>query len=878
MMRRYRTMLGAGICWLLGIAAAGGVMLEKEALTFDGRNALPAFALRQPLAGTFTVQLKLRLRAWPADGKEEFSRTSPAGVVLLQGRPEAGECLIRVLGKRLQLHLRGSAAKGQGATARAELPLGEWVRLALVHTGAETVLYADGAAVAALPVPPGAGSWSRIAAGQELGGIRLLQGEIRELRVIDRALSAAEVKRAFRESGAESHLPEAREQPPLQLPYPALKVAADVSHPIAGTIARTAEIVPWSGPGARDLLVSGAGRFHGHRVMLYRNLNRDRDGVPVFDSGESIGLAGRDFQALRRPDGGFDLIASGEGTPFPGQLVFYRNTGKPGAPKFGSSLPISVGNRPYCQAFGELAPRGWVIGDLDGDGVPDLVAAAADPEEWNRNAPDGVSFFNGREAENSGPGRGYDIAGKWLGEECRYRFFWAKGEPDGEAFRFGEPKPILARDTVMPLQWKTYPPAPAPALLRLDGVPHLIVAGDVDRLLAMPIFPDGAAMRCGSAADLLRERSMTENYWIESLRAADLDGDGHQELIAAGNPGRITVYRGRRPGDFTEAGSALQRGGLVETDTLVTPARGDWDGDGVPDLITGDASGYLIFWPGTADPLVYGAPVHLRENGCIVHHQAGPSGSIQGYHEKRWGYLQPTIGDWDGDGRNEIVTNDIRGEVKLYRPVAGRPGEVRSEPFLFRGKPLPAAWRVRPAILPARYGFGGENRAVLLFLDWDGDLAAAVPARSGSTEIARIVKLSDASGKPIRLCGVRGHWGRAKLAVSDWDGDGVWDLLWGHNLGVYREIWPKHLSRPKGAVPCLFRNVGSNAAPRFGGLQELEQANGERFHFHTHNSSVFPTDLDGDGREDLIVGAEDGKIYWFGRDGLRIRREPAQER
>ena len=72
-------MLGAGICWLLGIAAAGGVMLEKEALTFDGRNALPAFALEQPLAGTFTIQLKLRLRAWPADGKEEFSRTSPAG-------------------------------------------------------------------------------------------------------------------------------------------------------------------------------------------------------------------------------------------------------------------------------------------------------------------------------------------------------------------------------------------------------------------------------------------------------------------------------------------------------------------------------------------------------------------------------------------------------------------------------------------------------------------------------------------------------------------------------------------------------------------------------------------------------------------------------
>lgn len=839
----------------------------RRFLKLDGTGTPPVLTLSEPLSGDFSVSCLIRLGAYPDDGREGFTETAPGTIVMLTGGPEDGEGMIRIYGKKAQLHYRGGAGKGVLTTAAFPLPLHEWLMLTLVRGRDSLQLYVDGIPAGTAEIAPQPGSFFRLTIGCGVKRGRRFHGDLAAITLHNRALTPTEVRGAFHAAGIVSHVKRDIDRRPLTLRYPVLTTTPGALSPIAGPPARTAEIVPWSGPDAHDLLVSGEPVF-GHRVIVYRNLNFLKDGSPVYDSGTSIELKGRDFKRLPRPDGTFDLMCSGDETPYgAGTLVFYRNTGCSGKPEFAAPIPLTVDGVALSESLPGLSVCGWNTGDLDGDGAPDLLLVAVRPGDWDRYRPDGVSFWDNSPNENQGPGRGYDFTGKWLGEESRYFLYWAKGEYTvGETPRFGTPRKLDFRIAGFPLQLKSYPPGPYPALCRSNGDNLLIVSGDVDRLWAFRLRPRGDTFLAEAPRELPRSRY---SYWNNSLRAHDFDGDGNDDLIMAGNPGRIVLLRNDGRGNFHEF-TAYQSGGPVTSDTLANPARGDWNGDGIPDLIVGDASGYLTYRPGTANPLVYEAPVFLRENGQIFHRTAGMTGSIQGPQESRWGYLQPTLGDWDGDGRNEIITNDIKGEMLLLRPT-DVPSEVSSTAFSLNGKPLPAAWRVRPAILSAKYNFMGKGVPVLLYLDCDGDLAAALPVRTGAVEIAESVKLCNVQGAPVRLCGIRGHWGRAKLAVVDFDRDGRWDLVWGHNASVYRDIWPDQARLPAGATLAFSRNVGSNAEPRFAAAREIVAKDGTRFNFRIHNSSLFPTDLDGDEITDFLVGAEDGKVYYFYGNNLKVK-------
>src|SRR5690606_33987977 len=116
--------------------------------------------------------------------------------------------------------------------------------------------------------------------------------------------------------------------------------------------------------------------------------------------------------------------------------------------------------------------------------------------------------------------------------------------------------------------------------------------------------------------------------------------------------------------------------------------------------------------------------VKLQSNGKIIHHQAGLTGSIQGPNEKRWGYVQPLVGDWDNDGLLDIVCNDITGNYVVYRNVgtSNSPQLAESVPLIYNGQPFKAAWRSKPAVVPHHYLQNNTGATPMVAINGNGIL------------------------------------------------------------------------------------------------------------------------------------------------------------
>jgi len=844
--------------------------VSGRALPLDERASHPAVDLPAPLSDRFAVALWANASRYPAGDAVKFDADSPVTLLTMRDAAKKPVGVLRLNARRLEFaYFDGREwIEVLGST---KLPKNHWFHYALTSDGSTLATYINGSAEVVAPVKLPI-TWSSIEVGR-WGDNRKFRGRIDELCVFA-SLSPAELSALIaRQNRSRVAVAEALPKSPRTHRYaahPLLRVGDDVVHPFSTALHMRGAAVPWTGPGRVDLLYAAEGRHFGTRTALYRALPRGPGEPPLYDAGETLtDLPGTMHQALRRGDGLFDLIAEGEFTPYnTSTLIYLKNTGKPGTPAFAEPRPVWIDGKNLRGAM-KGRPAGWHVGDVDGDGVEDLLvhevtfAAGANPDG---------SFWNGQEKVNQGKGRGYDIAGHWLGSRGTSKLMWGKGARDADgSLSFAALRIVHQGYPGYPgfaVQWKAAAGDRATCLMTFAGRTHVVISGDIDALLALPLHAEGGELYAGDAANLLADDArLKHTYYPTRLMPVDLDGDGQLELLIDGNPARLAVLRGDAPGNFVELDPAEMRGGPIGVDTLANPCRFDWNGDGSPDLIVGDSSGFLTFWPGTDDPLVYGEPVYMRDPAGVIQHQAGHTGSIQGPTERRWGYLNPTVGDWDDDGAVELITNNINSQLWLYRRTSDPHTLSEPVPFTMAGKAYKPAWRCRPAIVPREADYHGLDRAVLLHLDWDGDLAAAVPESIGSTVFQRIDKLTYQDGSPVRLCGPDGLWGRTKLAVGDWDGDGDWDVVLGTNSSLHKYFLQPD-DDPGEATPCLLENVGTSQRPIFASARPIRLKTGEPIRLGGHNATALPTDLDGDGVLDLIVGAEDGKVYAFRRGEL----------
>jgi hypothetical protein len=139
----------------------------------------------------------------------------------------------------------------------------------------------------------------------------------------------------------------------------------------------------------------------------------------------------------------------------------------------------------------------------------------------------------------------------------------------------------------------------------------------------------------------------------------------------------------------------------------------------------------------------------------------------------------------------------------------------------------------------------GDGRTDILSGSWPGEIYFF--RRQADGTFAAGVTLKGHDGKPLNV-------GSAAAAfAADWDGDGAIDLLVGTLLG---EVW-------------LVPGAGKGKSLAFGAPRRLEAA-GKPIKLSGDAAPVV-ADWDGDGKLDLIVGAEDGSVVWYRNAGSRTQ-------
>lgn len=654
-----------------------------------------------------------------------------------------------------------------------------------------------------------------------------------------------------------------------------LPVAAEERCELGDGLSGTAFLVDWNADGGRDLLYSLLPNMHGGGVYLYRERqDAARAAVPLYHPPQPVaGVTGYHAMPLIAEGGELSLLTYGNPTraaqrePDPGWLKLYRNRGPRAAPRFAAPAQrVPVDGRALAEVF--AAADLWNFSPYHAAGVTHLVISCL--YRYLQGYWPDARGTDLRDYPNLGAGRGYRPDGAWMGAMPTTRVFLLRNTGSNAAPRFGAPE-LLA-------EYRSWDGRTDAALVDVDrdGALELLVRRDVDRLFALRLAPAAApgaelprvraAQGAGSAWELPCS-PLRRGYFETSLCCCDLDADGEEEILITGNPG-VVIWLDHAAGEWRERPPLQRVGGAARVETLAVPCLAPLGGGGAPDLVIGDSSGYLWRFanrapgPGAFD---FAAGVRLRAGGRELHHLAGATGSIQGPNEARWGYLNPLLTDWDGDGLIDVITNDIRGHYLWYRNVGRReePRFAAAAALRCGESPLTGAWRSRPAA----WGDGG-----LLLLNGDGCLqlfrrAGSDPARLEAGPLLRYL-----DGNLVRGCGPGGLWGRTALCGCDWDLDGARDLVAGSSW-INSRVINGHF--PAAATPFWLRNAGSDAEPVFERPRLITEADGAIIDLASHKCAPWCHDLDGDGAPDLICGAEDGKVYAWRRADLRWDWDPA---
>ena len=543
--------------------------------------------------------------------------------------------------------------------------------------------------------------------------------------------------------------------------------------------------------------------------------------------------------------------------PAPGTRA--RPTGPSFGPRESLGLPADLG-------LGAVRVAQLAAVDWDGDGRVDLLVGLDDLEGYWPDS-DALPVEQQVGFNQKGGHPGYDRSGLWRGRAPEGRIRWLKnvGEPGSPRF---EVQPELDSDAGGRLDLA---PHPAPLAVSWGGGDNLeLLVTDARGLVKIhrnfggqrpPVLMEPRVLKHAGDPLLVPEDRT-------NLIAADIDGDRRSELVFGSAEGRVFAIRSTSRDAASAPQTLLQEPGPLWLGGHSVVTVGDLDGDGGLDLVFGDGPGHL-YWAsdlGRGAEHRYASPGPIEAGGTRFRLDPGPDGRLGGPVEPRLGYACPTLADWTGNGRLDLIVGGAGGEVLFLRndgavnqPRFGPPVPLRCE-----GAPLILPPRVRPAVADWA-GTGGRD---LLALDLQGFLCV-YPARDEKNLDAPI-PLVDRLGRVIRLDGGFGLGGHCSLWAGPWTAPGRLDLLVGLAADAARFVVPALTGRPldgtgEVSTVLLLENQG-----RLGLVaRPVSHADGRPMVVGFGGCS--PSGVAGaEGQPlDLLVGSDDGHVHYYRRDQLR---------
>jgi len=586
----------------------------------------------------------------------------------------------------------------------------------------------------------------------------------------------------------------------------------------------------YDGDGDMDLLVSGPDK-PSNGVYFFENPTQDPAvKMPVFKAAVRLGKTSHNMQ-----------VSYVDGQPRILQTCFEflrdATTGKFDFDKPQQIYPDSNVHENKVRA------NMWRYVDYDGDGDQDLIVGAGD---WTDYGWDHAYDNNGHWQNGRLHGYVYLINNDGSAVEPSYskhpRKLQAAG---GDIDVYGWPSPNFAdfdQDGDLDLLCGEF----------LDGFTYFENIGTRKQ----PTYAAGKKINNDNGTPLVMDLQMI------TPTAFDWDGDGDMDLIVGDEDGRVALVENiGKPDDkqpvFKSPAYFQQEADTLKFGALATPFAFDWDADGDEDILCGNTAGYIGLFenlgasenglPKWAAPKLLDAkPNEGDERLRPFRVVAGPDGSIQGPCEAKWGYTTLSVADWDGDNDPDIIYNSIRPTLGVLRNDGGtlvdtplNTGSTEAPPNWYWWKTLSSSTLTQWRTTPVAVDFNADGKLDLVMLDQEGYLTL----RSECRESQRV--FIDEDNQPLRLNArsCRGS-GRIKLAVVDWDGDSRLDVL----VNSENAMWYRNCEDRDGQI--VLKKIGNLAKRNVAG----------------HTSSPSACDFDKDGKPDLLVGAENGRLYFAAHD------------